>query len=570
MLNNRFETLPGALAVAPPERPFVTMWENEDEVTTVSFGEFRELAAIQAQHLRRSGLRAGERVVFVMPQGIPLMATFTGAMVLGAVPAILAYPNFKTDPVKYASGLAGVLANLNAPLVVVDNSATKAMLSRHLPSTANTRVTCGAPAKTGGNAELPDPSVDGSQLAFLQHSSGTTGLQKGVALSHAAVLRQVAHLADALKITEADCIYSWLPLYHDMGLIACFILPLVRHLHVVMQSPASWVAQPRTMMELITAWRCSLAWVPNFALQFLARRVRREDRAGYDVSSLRALINCSEPVRAQSIDEFVSIYETCGLKPNAVHTSYAMAENVFAVTQSNVETGPRRLYVDRQRLFADGVAIPAQPHGQGGTWLVSSGALLSNQQVRIVDSDGTDRQPGSVGEIAVSGDCLFDGYYGREDLTASVLRDGWYYTGDLGFQVDGELYVIGRNKDLIIVAGKNIYPHDVEHIVCNHPSIQDGRAIAFGMPNSSSGTEDIIVVAEVSREEDLSQTTKIENALRDAVVAELDVAVRAIYLKPPKWIVKSTAGKAARAITRQKLLQEQPELAGADRETAIS
>jgi len=569
-VTNRFNTLTEALAAAPPQHPFITMWGDEDEVRTVSFGEFTRLADEQAQHLSLSGLRAGDSVVLVMPQGISLVAAFAGAMVLGAVPAILAYPNFKTDPVKYSQGLAGVLANLKSPLIVVDTSSTETLLLDHLPKTANTKVTRAAPLQRDEAPPLGTwrRSVP-EQIAFIQHSAGTTGLQKGVALSHAAVLRQIDHLARALNITESDRIYSWLPLYHDMGLIACFVLPLVLHLHVVMQSPTSWVAQPATMMQLISDWRCSLTWVPNFALQFLARRVRIEDRAAFDLTSLRAVINCSEPVRAQSIDEFVNAYAASGLKPTVVKTSYAMAENVFAVTQSHVEGSPPRVHVDRQRLLQDGLAVGAEPESSGSTCLVSSGTLVAGQEIRVVDQNDMERQPGEVGEILVRSDCLFDGYYGRPDLSAQALRDGWYHTGDLGLQIDGELYVTGRSKDLIIVAGKNIYPHDIEHIVCQHPAIHDGRAIAFGVPNPNLGTEDIIVVAEVSREDDFLDDAKIQNALRDAIVAELDVAARAIYLKPPRWIVKSTAGKASRAATRQKLSGEHPELMAYDQSSSV-
>jgi acyl-CoA synthetase (AMP-forming)/AMP-acid ligase II len=557
----QFLTLVEALAAAPPERPFVTMWEDEDDVQTMTFGEFTRFACLQAERLRARGLRPQDTVVLVMPQGIPLLATFAGAMLVGAVPAILAYPNFKTDPAKYSSGLAGVLANLKAPMVAVQDESTEMLLGDHLPRNDGTQIVCSV-ALSDERPRLPNLPSEPERVAFIQHSAGTTGLQKGVALSHAAVLTQLDHLVAALKITQDDRIYSWLPLYHDMGLIACFILPLAYHLPVVMQSPTNWVAQPGTMMQLISEHRCTLAWVPNFALQFLARRVRPEDRALYDLSALRGLINCSEPVRAQSIDEFVTAYESCGLKRDAVKSSFAMAENVFAVTQSDSDGSPHRLYVDRKRLFENRVAVPVAPDTSGSICLVSSGRCLEGQRVRIVGATTTSLHDGEVGEIVVHSDCLFDGYYHRPDLTAEVLRDGWYRTGDLGLYLDGELYVIGRSKDLIIVAGKNIYPQDVENIVCQHPAIHDGRAVAFGLHNPDLGTEDIIVAAEVEHEGELTNSLQIERALRDAVVAELDVAVRAIYLKPPRWIVKSTAGKAARSTTRQKLLDEHPELSG--------
>jgi acyl-CoA synthetase (AMP-forming)/AMP-acid ligase II len=280
----------------------------------------------------------------------------------------------------------------------------------------------------------------------------------------------------------------------------------------------------------------------------------------FDVSTLRALINCSEPVRAESIDEFVAAYGPHGLKADAVKSSYAMAENVFAVTQSDIDGPPYRLYVDRQQLLQNGVAVPVTPNASGSTCLVSSGQCLAHQQVRIIDASGTHLHDGNVGEIVIHSDCLFDGYYHRPDLTAQVLADGWYRTGDLGLRMDGELYVVGRSKDLMIVAGKSIHPQDVEDIVCQHPAIHDGRAVAFGLYNPDLGTEDIIVTAEVEHEGELTNRVQIERALRDAIVAELDVAVRSVHLKPPRWIVKSTAGKAARSTTREKLLDEHPEL----------
>jgi fatty-acyl-CoA synthase len=557
----RFRTLVEALLAAPRQQPFITVWNDEDDVQTVTFEEFIQLAKLQAAHFQGYGLHSADRVILIMPQGIPLMAAFVGALLLGAVPAILAYPNFKADPVKYSSGLAGVSQNLKASLVVLDDAFPSELLG-YVSMAAKAQLVRSVSPSTSTQAPLPDIPFEPEGLAFIQHSAGTTGLQKGVALSHAAVLIQLDHLATALHINDQDRIYSWLPLYHDMGLIACFMLPLVYHLPIVMQSPMDWVVRPGTMLELISEYRCTVAWVPNFALQFLTRRVRPEDRVDYDLSSLRALINCSEPVRARSMDEFQATYVSCGLKSDALQSSYAMAENVFAVTQSGVngQLVPCRLWVDGKRLVNEHLAVPVAERADGGICLVSSGQCLPGNQVRIVSIDGRDLPDGTVGEILISSDSLFHGYYNRPDLTAKALQGGWYWSGDLGFRLDGELYVIGRKNDLIIVAGKNIYPQDIEEIVYGHPAIHDGRAVAFGLSNPDLGTEDIIVVAEVETEDHLNNGFAIERSLQSAVVAELGVAVRAIYLKPPRWIVKSTAGKPARSTTREKLLAEHPEL----------
>jgi len=557
-----YRTLVEALDAAPPGKPFVTLWKDEDTIRTVSFAEFQRDAACCAAAIQARGLRPGETVILIMPQGIELMSAFVAVMMLGAVPAILAYPNFKVEPAKYCFGLSGVSANLKARLIAIDD-AFPAELLGHLAVAERTEILRLHPPSTpGAHAPAPPAPVDPDGPAFIQHSAGTTGLQKGVALSHRAVLRHIARLSEALDIGEGDSVYSWLPLYHDMGLIACFMLPLVCHVHVVMQSPTEWVMQPGTMLQLISQYRCTLAWVPNFALQFLARRVRPEDRSEFDLRPLRALVNCSEPVRAQSISEFQSAYASCGLNPDAVRASYAMAENVFAVTQSGIDGAPglRRVWVDSERYGFERMAILVQPESQGALCFVSSGRCLPGNEVRIVSNEGDILPAGGVGEILIRSDTLFSGYYNRPDLTRQAMREGWYQSGGLGFLLDDELYVVGRKSDLIIVGGKNIYPQDVEEIVCSHPAIHDGRAVAFGLFNPGLGTEDIVVVAEVAHEEQLQQSGAIGGAVRRAVASELGVALRAVYLKPPRWLVKSTAGKAARSATREKVLREHPEL----------
>jgi len=563
MVTTKYRTLIDALLSAPAERPFVTAWIDEDEQETATFGEFRRRARVQALLLKESGVSVGDRVVLIMPQGIPLMTTFVGAMLLGAVPAILAYPNFKVEPSKYRFGLAGVTANLQAKAVVIDNEFPDDLLE-HVTLGDARLIRAAEAGVAGGEAELPNPGNEPDSLAFIQHSAGTTGLQKGVALTHAAVLRHLEHLSAVLKIDEMrDIVYSWLPLYHDMGLIACFILPMVCHLHVVMQSPLDWVMHPDTMLQIFTDYKCTLAWLPNFTYQFVPRRTPRERWGNYDMSSARALINCSEPVRASSMNEFYGAFALCGLKRSALQSSYAMAENVFAVTQSGIggKFGPEVIWADGQRFRAEHFIETVLEGSPGAVSFTSSGQLLPNNRVQIVSDSGEILQSGYAGEIAIKSDSLFQGYYNRPDLTEKAIRDGWYYSGDLGFYLDGELYVVGRKKDLLIIGGENIYPQDIEEVVCSHPAIHDGRAIALGVFNPDLGTEDIVVVAEVEKEELLQQADDIEREIRGNVVANMGVAVRTIFLKPPKWIVKSTAGKAARSTTCQKLLAEHPELA---------
>ena len=559
----RYRNLIEALDAAPPELPFVTAWVNEDEQETVTFAEFRRRARFQAAALRAHGVNGGDRVIIIMPQGIPAMTVFVGAMILDAVPAFIAYPNEKVEPSKYRSGVAGVTANLKARLVVIDEEFPDEMLGHVSLGEEGRLLRARSGRGSSGEEEIPHSTGDGNGIAFIQHSAGTTGLQKGVALTHTAVLRQLEHLAQALKIdTATDKVYSWLPLYHDMGLIACFMLPMVWHIPVVMQSPLDWVMHPETMLQVISEHKCTLAWLPNFAFQFVPRRTRPNRCAQYDLSSIRALVNCSEPVRASSMGEFLKAFAGIGLKPGALQSSYAMAENVFAVTQSDIGrlSGPTSILADGRQFRSSHRVVRVTEESAGSVTFTSSGRLLPNHEVRIVSDSGVSLVDGTAGEILVKSDCLFDGYYNRADLTAKAIVDGWYCTGDIGFVLDEELYVVGRKKDLIIVGGENIYPQDIEEIAASHRAVHDGRVIAMGVYNPELGTEEIIIVAEVESEEVLADEMKIEREIRGQVAAGLGVTAGTILLKPPKWIVKSTAGKPARSATLEKLRKEHPEL----------
>ncbi|MGC1450656.1 MAG: AMP-binding protein, partial [Candidatus Sulfotelmatobacter sp.] len=488
---------------------------------------------------------------------------FVGTMMLGAVPTFLAYPNFKIEPSKYRSGLAGVTANLKARVVVIDEEFPDEMLGHVLLTDGTKLLRAGKSEDAGIGRQIPPLEIHGESLAFIQHSAGTTGLQKGVALTHAAVLRQLEHLTRALRIdAPTDHIYSWLPLYHDMGLIACFMLPMVCHIPVVMQSPLDWVMHPQTMLQIISEYKCTLAWLPNFAFQFVPRRTPPSVRAQFDLSLVRALINCSEPVRTNSMLEFQKAFSAAGLKGAVMQSSYAMAENVFAATQSDLDgtSGPARLWGDGPEFRGAHRIVPVAEGTPGAVGFTSSGRLLPNHEVRIVSETGEVLGDSYVGEILVKSDCLFDGYYNRPDLTVQAIVEGWYHTGDLGFCVGDELFVAGRKKDLLIIGGENLYPQDIEEIVASHPAVHDGRAIAMGVYNPDLGTEEVVVVAEVEREDLLANAAEIEGEIRSLIVAGMGVAVLTIFLKPPKWIVKSTAGKAARAATREKLLQEHTEL----------
>ena len=409
--------------------------------------------------------------------------------------------------------------------------------------------------------------------AFLQHSSGTTGLQKGVALSHAAVLNQLAAYSDALSLREDDVVVSWLPLYHDMGLIAGFLLPLIQGLPLVLMSPFDWVQHPALLFRAIHDYRATLCWLPNFAYNHCARRIRQRDMEGLAAASMRLFINCSEPVRHDSHTLFLERFAANGVRPEMLGVSYAMAENTFAVTQTPPGRAARLDFVDPVALATEGVARPVaaqQPaEAQRGTSdssqigyakrarplpRVSCGPPIPGTELRILDADGRPLPNRAVGQIAIRSNCLLTGYYRRPDLQPFTSA-GWFLTGDRGYVAEGEVYVVGRAKDLIINAGKNIYPGDIEAIVNEVPGVHVGRAVAFGVADEREGTELIAVVAEVDQA-DAAARQAIARAIRAAVAQRAAVTVSFVHLVGPRWLLKTSSGKIARAANRDKWLRE--------------
>ncbi|MCL5995785.1 MAG: AMP-binding protein, partial [Chloroflexi bacterium] len=321
-------------------------------------------------------------------------------------------------------------------------------------------------AALGGMRRTPD------DLVLLQHSSGTTGLQKGVALSHRAVFNQLDRYAQAIHLGQDDVIASWLPLYHDMGLIASFLMPILKRVPLVLMSPFDWVRAPYKLLQAITRYHGTLTWLPNFAYNFCAQKIRERDLEGVNLASLRAAINCSEPTYWSSHQAFARRFEKAGLRAGALATCYAMAENVFAVTQAGIDAPVTVDEVDQRALLVERVARPvSSPFDASSSMaegsrmkMLSAGRPLPNVQVRVLDDMLNDAPERHIGEIALRSDCMLTGYYNRPDLTEKAFHDGWYLTGDLGYLADGELYVTGRKKDLIIVGGKNVYPQDLERL----------------------------------------------------------------------------------------------------------
>lgn len=525
---------------------------------TFTTRQFFEQAARSALALEQAGVQRGDLVVLVLQHGPEVLSAFWGAMLLGAIPSIFPFLTPKLDAQRYYESVRELVA-LSEVKAVVTYAEMLPALRTHLDGIPTLGAILDAADLTANAA----PSLDDffarapsrpEDTAFLQHSSGSTGLQKGVMLSHGAVLNQIAAYSAAIRLSPDDVIVSWLPLYHDMGLIAGFVMPIVQGIHLVLMSPFHWVADPQILLRAIQEYRGTLCWLPNFAYSFLATRVRRSALEGLDLSSLRALINCSEPVRHESHVAFLERYRPYGLDERALHTCYAMAENTFAVTQSDLDRPPTLDVIDRAALLEQGRAVPAAD-GAAAVTMVSCGVPIPNTEIRVVNAQRQDLPERHIGEIALHSTSMLSGYYRRPDATAEAMADGWYFTGDLGYLADGELYITGRKKDLIIVGGKNIYPQDIEHAINDVPGVHPGRTVAFGVFNESLGTEDIAVVCEVETDDPAARDA-IAREIRARIATTTDTMARYVHLVEPMWLLKTSSGKIARSANRDKFLAE--------------
>jgi acyl-CoA synthetase (AMP-forming)/AMP-acid ligase II len=541
-----------------PDATTLIMINQDGSEKVIAAREFDQQASAFALTLQRFDVGPEDLVILVLKHSEVLLSAFWGALYLGAIPSIFPFLTEKLDPELYQQRVKMLVMNEGARAVITfpefkDDLAE--LLSEAGCQVISTDEVANL-AEVGGNGSglWQDPS--GEKIAFLQHSSGTTGLQKGVALSHRAVLNQIESYRQSIELNDEDVIVSWLPLYHDMGLIAGFVLPIVTGVPLVLMSPFHWIRDPKILLRAIDKHKGTLCWLPNFAYNHMARVARPSALEGLDLSTWRAAINCSEPVYDQSHRVLLDKLAPYGFREETLSVSYAMAENTFAVTQTRIGQPPRLDWIQIAPLQESGEAIPAEEEETGAVAMVSCGKAIHGTEIEIVDPDREKLPDRRVGEIRLRSNCMLTEYYKRPGITAEAIVDGWYHTGDMGYIVDGELYITGRKKDLIIVGGKNIYPQDLEAIANHIPGIYPGRAVAFGLLDERIGSEVIVMVAELKPDLDGLIPSEIERHLRQQIVAQTEVALADVRLVEGRWVIKTSSGKIGRADNRDKYLRQ--------------
>jgi fatty-acyl-CoA synthase len=533
----------------------------------ISYRRLMQGAAGYARAFAEKGIRPGEVVILVLQHGADLVYSFFGAILHGAIPSILPFLTEKLSPERYQEDMTALIS-ITRPAAVVTYPEFLPVVMGTLRAGDSVRAVLVSsdiqPAAEVDFAGLPGFERSPEDIVLLQHSSGTTGLQKGVALSHQAVLNQLTAYAGAIRLSADDTIVSWLPLYHDMGLIAGFIMPVLNRVPLVLMSPFDWVRAPYKLMQAVSEYRGTLAWLPNFAYNFCAQKIRERDLEGVDLSTWRLVINCSEPTRWESHQLFFKRFQPYGLRYEALVTCYAMAENVFAVTQSGLDAPVSVDEIDARTFITQRIAAPSTA-AEDTLKMLSAGPAIPNTRLCVLaehPAENGEKQAArqqlpdrQVGEIALRSDCMLTGYYQRKDVTRQAFYEGWFLTGDLGYMVGEEVYVVGRKKDLIIVGGKNIYPQDLETLANQVPGVHQGRVVAFGVYSPEMGTEEVVIVAEVD-EEDPGERQRIEDAIRQRITRGSDVTLRYVQTVGPKWIIKTSSGKTARLANRDKYLAE--------------
>jgi acyl-CoA synthetase (AMP-forming)/AMP-acid ligase II len=545
-----------------PDREAVVHWVADGAHVRWTWGDLCGTAAGFATRMREEGVREGDICALIVRHNAQLYPLYMGISLAGAIPSILAYPNPRLHPEKFRQGLEGMANHSGLDWIFTERALEDAIRPLVRKETTTIRgllfpLEWGNAGRAGirdfGSLARTDHAPAPERPCLLQHSSGTTGLQKAVVLSHRAVLDHLLRYGESIRTNGGDKIVSWLPLYHDMGLIAAFHLPLAWGIPLVQMDPFEWIQDPGMFLTAVSRETGTLAWLPNFAYNLMADRVHDDDLAVLRLESIRMLINCSEPVRQDSHEKFLRRFGPCGLRPEALAACYAMAETTFAATQTEPGRSARVVPVSREALGAGRFDPVPEGSRSEAKHCVSSGDAIGGCELKVVDEAGNDLPEGRVGEIAIRSVSLFDGYRNQPEKTAEVLREGWYFSGDYGALHEGEFFILGRKKDIVIVAGKNIAPEDVEDAVNAVPGVIPGRVVAFGMDDPEAGTEQVCVIAE-SGETAEAGLKGIRRAIAEAGIA-IDVALYRIYLVPPRWLIKSSSGKLSRKANRQRILE---------------
>lgn len=502
--------------------------------------------------LAARGVGAGDRVLLVLPTGFEFAVAFFGAQLLGAIP-VPSYPPAALERAPRAIERLGHVARSCGAGLCITSRGLRPLLGELALGGGVRELVAVEGLLEGNGRNLPRHTPRPEAPALIQYTSGSTDRPRGVVLTHHNVVANIHAFGQALGARRTDVVASWLPLYHDMGLIGALLGAIYWRVPLALMSPLAFLADPLRWLRVISEHRATISQAPNFAYALCARRAAAADLAGLDLSSWRVAMNGAEAVRADTLEAFAAALAPCGFRAESFLPVYGLAEASLAAAFPPPGRPWRVLSVDREALAAGRVR---ERRGDGSVELVGVGGPVPGHAVTIVDERGRPLPEREVGHIVVQGPSVMDGYFGDQAATAAVLRADALWTGDLGFVAAGELYVAGRAKDLIVVRGRNYYAEDLERVATGVSGIRPGGAVAFGLGDAGSGTERVVLVCE-TRVNDPDGRTALARAVAGAVTGATAVQLDEVVLVPPGTIPKTPSGKPQRSLCRNRYLADE-------------
>jgi fatty-acyl-CoA synthase len=526
----------------------------DDQSETLTYGDLWRGAERLARALVARGVRPGEPVALMLPTSLDYLKSFMGVVAAGGV-AVPLYPPARLDRLgEYLRRQSRILANADARVLIAMPEAAPVARALRADAPALSRpitvATLDDEARALPANEGALPTVDATAPALIQYTSGSTGEPKGVLLTHANLLANIRAIAHGVDMRPTDAIVSWLPLYHDMGLIGAWLTGLVQGLPIGLMSPLAFLARPERWLWAIHQERATLTAAPNFAFELCARKVRDESITGLDLSSWRCALNGSEPVSTATLDRFAERFAPYGFRREALMPVYGLAECSVALCFPPPGRGPLVDAVARESFTRHGCAEPVPPTNDGALQFVSVGMPLPGHEVRLVGEDGADVPDRMIGRLHFRGPSCTQGYYHNPQATARAIdADGWIDSGDLGYRHDGEYFITGRIKDLIIKGGRNLVPQEVEEVAGGVDGIRKGCVVAFGVPDPATGTERLVVLAE-SRTATPADRDRLAHDVVEAVSVQVGVPPDIVRIVPPGTVPKTPSGKVRRSAAR--------------------
>lgn len=519
--------------------------DGTDEVIT--YGDLLDKSLRVANGLRERGIKNGETVAIMQPTTLGFFYTFLGTLLAGGVPVPI-YPPFRTHMLDvYAKTEARILSNAEARILVTfsEGETLSSLLKSFVPSLKHIATVSELMQPT----IITDPYVAKSDsFALIQYTSGSTADPKGVLLTHNNLLANIRAYGKAVKITAEDVAVSWLPLYHDMGLIGMWLGSLYYGVPLILMAPFSFLNHPERWLWAIHDHRGTVSGAPNFAYELCVRKIDHGLIEGLDLSSWRMAANGAEKVYPRTLEMFAKKFEPYGFKRQALLPVYGLAESTVALAIPPLGRDFRVDHVDRKLFEENCFAIPS--HEDNGLSFVSCGFPIEGHEVRIVDENNGALPERCVGNLQFRGPSSMQGYYNNSRATQAIYHAGWLDSGDLAYLADGEVFVTGRRKDLIIKAGRNLYPVEIEELVGTVPGVRTGCVVAFEVMDERHATEELVIVAE-TRVQNKAGREEISQKIKEMITIALDITPDHVIMVAPQIVPKTSSGKLQRSACKQ-------------------